>query len=112
MTVARSAAVFLVAVLCELAGTYAVWRWLREGATPFLGAAGAASLLGYAAVQSAQPSGSFGRVYAAYAGIFLVGAIVWGWLVDRRAPDRFDLIGGAVVLAGALTILLGRRVGS
>jgi len=55
-------------------------------------------------------TGGIRRVYAAYARIFLVGAIAWGWLVDRETPDRFDLIGGAVVLVGALVILLGRRV--
>ena len=110
MTVVRSGGIFLVAAVCELGGTFAVWRWLRGGATPLLGAAGAALLLGYAAVQSYQPAGGYGRVYAAYAGIFLIGAIGCGWLVDRRPPDRFDLLGGAAVLAGALTILLGRRV--
>ena len=109
MTATRSAAIFLAAATFELGGAYAVWRWLRDGASPLLGAAGVALLLGYATVQSYQPSG-FGRTYAAYAGIFLVGAVLWGWLVDRKAPDRFDLIGGAVVLVGALTILLGRRV--
>ena len=107
MTVARSGAIFAIAAVF---GTYAVWRWLREGATPLLGVLGAALLVGYAAVQSRQPTAGYGRAYAAYAGIFLVGAIAWGRLVDRETPDRFDLIGGAVVLAGALTILVGRRV--
>jgi small multidrug resistance family-3 protein len=109
--VARTVGAFPVAAACELGGTYAVWRWLREGATPLRGVAGAALLIGYAAVQTFQPSG-FGRTYTAYAGIFLAGAVLWGWLVDRKTPDRFDLIGGAVVLLGALTILLGRRVAS
>jgi len=111
VTVARSGAIFLAAAAFELGGTYAVWRWLRDGATPLLGALGAALLVGYAAVQSKQAAGGYGRVYAAYAGIFLVGAIGWGWLVDRKTPDRFDLIGGAVVLVGALVILAGRRLG-
>jgi small multidrug resistance family-3 protein len=111
VTAARSGAIFAIAAAFELGGTYAVWRWLREGATPLLGALGAALLVGYSAVQSRQPTAGYGRAYAAYAGIFLVGALAWGWLVDRKTPDRFDLIGGAVVLAGVLVILLGRRLG-
>lgn len=99
----------MTAAAFELAGTYAVWRWLRYGATPWLGVFGVALLAGYAAVQSQQPTGVYGRVYAAYAGIFLVGALAWGWLVDGRVPDRFDVLGGATALVGCLVVLLGRR---
>lgn len=110
MDVVRTIAVFIAAASGELAGTYAVWRWLRAGATPALAGAGVVALFAYAVVQTAQPAGRYGRVYAAYAGVFLVGAMLWGWAVDGRAPDRFDWIGAALVLAGVATVLWGRRV--
>ena len=110
MSALKAIGIFLAAELAELGGTYAVWRWLREGATPLLALAGVAALFGYAVVQTYQPVGHYGRVYAAYAGMFLIGATLWGWLVDGKTPDRFDAIGAAVVLLGVVTIVWGRRV--
>jgi len=48
-----------------------------------------------------QPA-NFGRVYAAYGGIFIVLSILWGWRVDKILPDRFDIIGGTLALAGLI----------
>jgi small multidrug resistance family-3 protein len=110
MDALKTIAIFVVAVLGELGGTYAVWRWRRAGATPALVAVGAALLLGYAIVQTYQPETRYGRLYAAYAGVFLVGAMAWGWVVDGSAPDRFDLIGSVLVLLGIVVILWGRSV--
>ncbi len=110
MTIVKTIAIFVAAVLGELGGTYAVWRWLRTGATPALVLVGVAALLAYAVVQTYQPEDRYGRVYAAYAGVFLIGATLWGWGVDGRAPDRFDLLGAALVLAGVVTVLAGRRL--
>ena len=105
----KTLAIFVAAALAELAGTYGVWRWLREGSTPLLALSGIAALFVYAVVQTYQPLDAYGRVYAGYAGVFLVGAMAWGWLVDGRTPDRFDLAGAAIVLAGVATIVWGRR---
>ena len=110
MSVLKTVGIFLVAALAELGGTYAVWRWLREGQTPLLALAGVAALFGYAVVQTYQPTGPYGRVYAAYAGVFLIGATLWGWRVDGKTPDRFDAIGAAIVLLGVVTIVWGRRI--
>jgi len=108
--IVKTLAIFIAAALCELAGTYAVWRWLRLGATPLLAVAGLAALFAYATVQTYQPEDRYGRVYAAYAGVFLIGATLWGWGVDGKTPDRFDWIGGALVLAGVVVVLWGRRL--
>lgn len=97
-------------MLGELGGTYAIWRWRREGDTPWLIVVGLVALLGYAFVQTFQPEGEYGRLYAAYAGVFLVGAMLWGWRFDEFVPDRFDLIGAAIALVGMATILWGRRM--
>jgi small multidrug resistance family-3 protein len=110
MTALRMAAVFVVAALGELSGTYAVWRWLRVGATPLLAVAGAIALFAYAVVQTLQPESRYGRLYAAYAGVFLVGALLWGWVVDGKQPDRFDVLGAGIVLVGIVVILFGRRL--
>jgi len=103
----KTAVIFVLAAAGELGGTYAVWRWLRTGATPLLALVGLAALFGYAVVQTLQPEARYGRVFAAYAGVFLIGALLWGWLVDGKAPDRFDMLGAAIVLVGIVVILFG-----
>lgn len=108
MDVARSLFFFVLAGLCEIGGGYLVWLWLRQGKGPLLGLAGAAVLFVYGIIPTLQPA-SFGRVYAAYGGIFIVLSILWGWKVDKIAPDRYDLIGGAVALLGVLIIMYWPR---
>lgn len=56
-----------------------------------------------------QADPHFGRVYAAYGGIFIVMALAWGYLVDGFRPDRWDLIGAAICLVGVLVIFFGPR---
>ena len=87
--VLRTAVIMLAAVLGELGGVYAVWRWRKLGASIWLVPLGLAALLAYAVVQTYQPEIRFGRVYAAYAGVFLLGAMAWGslpcsWTRSRR----------------------------
>ena len=108
LVVLKTAAIFLVAVIAELGGVYAVWRWRRLGASIWLVPIGLAALFVYAVVQTYQPETQFGRLYAAYAGVFLLGAMTWGWAFDGLTPDRFDAIGAILVLAGIATILWGR----
>jgi small multidrug resistance family-3 protein len=102
--VASSLTRFLVAGLCEIGGGYLVWQWWRNGATWGVGAAGALALWLYGVVPTYQPA-HFGRVYAAYRGIFVVLSIICGWSVDRIAPDRYDLVGGGLCLAGVVVIM-------
>lgn len=110
MVVAKTAAIFLIAVLAELAGAYAIWRWRRHAGSAWLIGAGIGALFLYALVQTFQPATSFGRLYGAYAGVFLIGAMTWGWLVDGAPPDAADLIGGGIVLVGIAVILWGRNL--
>lgn len=99
---------FVVAGLAEIGGGYLVWLWLREGHSPWLGVLGAAVLFVYGVIPTLQPA-NFGRVYAAYGGIFIVLSILWGWKVDKIPPDRYDLIGGVVALLGVLIIMYWPR---
>lgn len=99
---------FFLAGLCEIGGGYLVWLWLREGKSPWYALPGAIVLMLYGIIPTLQPA-HFGRVYAAYGGIFIVMAILWGWLIDRIVPDKFDLIGGLVALSGVFIIMYWPR---
>ncbi len=94
---------FFIAGLCEIGGGYLVWLWLRDGMSWVLGAAGGFILFLYGVVPTFQPS-HFHRIYAAYGGIFIAMAIFWGWAFEGIAPDRFDMIGTAIALAGVAII--------
>ncbi|PWT75711.1 MAG: YnfA family protein [Bacteroidetes bacterium] len=90
-----------------MGGGYLIWLWLREGKPWWLGLFGAVILVGYGIVATCQPS-NFGRVYAAYGGIFITLAVIWGWKVDGK-PDKFDLLGAAIALLGIAIILYAPR---
>ncbi len=106
--VARSVALFVLAGLCEIGGGYLVWLWLRSGRGFLVGVLGGLILFLYGVVPTFQPA-PFGRVYAAYGGVFVVLSLAWGWVVDRWVPDRFDLVGAALCLAGVAVIMYWPR---
>jgi small multidrug resistance family-3 protein len=110
LIVLKKFGLFDLALLGELGGTYAIWRWLRADASALLALVGVAALSAYAVVQTFQPEDRYGRLFAAYAGVFLVGALLWGWGIDGKQPDGFDWIGAAIVLTGVVVVLWGRRI--
>ncbi|NJL36049.1 MAG: YnfA family protein [Leptolyngbyaceae cyanobacterium RM2_2_4] len=99
---------FVLAGLCEIGGGYLVWLALREGKSFWLALIGVVILGLYGAVPTLQPT-HFGRAYAAYGGVFIALSILWGWLVDQIRPDKFDLLGGWVVLIGVLIMMYAPR---
>ena len=101
---------FFIAGLCEIGGGYLVWLWLRDGMSWLLGALGGLVLFLYGIVPTLQPS-HFHRVYAAYGGVFIVMALLWGWIFEGSAPDRFDIIGAAIALTGVAIIFYMPREG-
>lgn len=103
-----SIVLFIAAGFCEIAGGYFMWRWWRDGAALSLGLAGAALLVLYGIVPTYQ-SPHFGRVYAAYGGVFVVLSVAWGWAVDRIQPDRFDVVGALICLVGVAVIMYAPR---
>jgi Uncharacterized conserved protein len=106
MEILKSIFYFVLAGIFEIGGGYLVWLWLRDDKSIWYGLAGAVSLIIYGIVPTLQPpSASFGRVYAAYGGIFIVLSIIWGWKIDNVVPDKFDLIGGVIALIGVLVIM-------
>ena len=108
MLITKSVFYFLLAGLCEIGGGYLVWLWLREGKSIMLAALGGIVLVLYGVIPTLQPA-NFGRVYAAYSGVFVVLSILWGWQIDKILPDRFDIIGGTVALAGVVIIMYAPR---
>jgi small multidrug resistance family-3 protein len=108
--IARTLLLFFIAGLCEIGGGYLVWLWLRDDMSWMLGALGGFVLFLYGVVSTFQPS-HFHRIYAAYGGIFIVMAVFWGWIFEGIAPDRFDIIGSAISLAGVAIIFYMPRKG-
>lgn len=109
MTVLRSLLLFAVAALAEIGGAWLVWQGVREHrGVAWLGA-GIAALGAYGFVTTLQADANFGRVLAAYGGVFVAGSLAWGMTVDGFRPDRFDLVGAAVCLVGVALIMYAPR---
>ena len=106
--VLASLALFVLAGLCEIGGGYLVWNWWRNGASWPVGFAGALVLVVYGIVPTYQ-SAHFGRVYAAYGGVFVLLSLAWGWAIDDVRPDRLDVVGGMICLIGVAVIMYSPR---
>lgn len=106
--IAKSLLFFILAGLCEIGGGYLIWLWLREGKGIELAFLGAIILVLYGVIPTLQPA-NFGRVYAAYGGVFIVMALIWGWQIDKVIPDRFDIIGASIALIGVFIIMYWPR---
>ena len=96
MTVLRSIALFLMAAVAEIGGAYLVWQGVRERRGLVFIGAGVAALGLYGFVATFQPSPHFGRILAAYGGVFVAGSLAWGVAFDDFRPDRYDIIGAAI----------------
>ncbi|MEN3213475.1 YnfA family protein [Methylorubrum populi] len=99
------------AALAEIAGCFAFWAWLRLGRSVWWVAPGMVSLALFAWLLTLVESEAAGRAYAAYGGIYIVASILWLWNVEGHRPDRWDMAGGAICLAGMAVILFGPRGG-
>ena len=97
--------------MAEILGCYLPWLWLREGRSPWLLVPSAMSLALFAWLLTLHPGSAAGRTYAAYGGVYVATAVFWLWAVDGQRPDRFDLIGAAVCLAGMAIVYFGPRGG-
>ncbi|MGH8931718.1 MAG: YnfA family protein [Egibacteraceae bacterium] len=111
MTVLRSMGLFLVAALAEIGGAWLVWQAVRERRGWVVAVAGLLALGAYGFVATLQPQAHFGRTLAAYGGVFVAGSLAWGVAVDGFRPDRFDLLGAALCLAGVAVIAYAPRGG-
>lgn len=105
----RPLTLFLLAALFEIGGCFAFWAWLRLGRSPWLVGPGVISLVLFAWTLTRVEAAFAGRAYAAYGGIYIACSILWLLLVERVSPDRWDIFGALLCVAGALVILLGPR---
>lgn len=108
MNTIRTISLLVLAGLAEISGAYLIWQWIRSGKSAWLGLLGVGALLLYGLIQTLQTF-NFGRVFAAYGGVFIGVALLWGWVVDGQAPDRWDWVGVSFALVGAAIILWGPR---
>lgn len=109
MTLARSFLLFTLAALCEIGGAWLVWQGVREQRGWLWAGAGIIALGAYGLVATLQPDAHFGRVLAAYGGVFVAGSLAWAAVADGFRPDRWDLLGAAVCLAGMAVIMYAPR---
>jgi small multidrug resistance family-3 protein len=105
---ARSVALFIAAAIAEIGGAYLVWVGIKEHKGVAFVALGAMALTAYGVVAAFQPSHEFGRVLAAYGGVFIVGSLLWGIAFDGFRPDVADLVGAVVCLIGVGVIMYAR----
>jgi small multidrug resistance family-3 protein len=111
MTVTRSIALFVLAALLEIGGAWLVWQGVRESRGLAWVGAGVVALGLYGFVATLQPDAHFGRILAAYGGVFVAGSLAWGVVLDGYRPDRFDVIGALVCLLGVAVIMYAPRGG-
>ncbi|KUO96693.1 YnfA family protein [Ferroacidibacillus organovorans] len=102
----RAYGLFILAGLAEIGGGYLVWQWLRNGKPLWVGVIGGAILFLYGVLATRQEFASFGKVYAAYGGVFIILSLLFGWGVDHRRPDIQEWIGAAICLIGVSVMLL------
>ena len=100
---------YVVAAFAEIAGCFSFWAWLRMGKSGLWVAPGMASLAAFALALTRVESDLAGRAYAAYGGVYILASIAWMAVVERSRPDRWDLIGATICLAGTAIILGGPR---
>ncbi|MFB4312771.1 YnfA family protein [Actinomadura sp. 21ATH] len=109
MTIARSLLLFALAALAEIGGAWLVWQGVREHRGLAWTGAGVLALGAYGFVATLQPDANFGRILAAYGGVFVAGSLAWGMALDGFRPDRYDVIGALICLAGVAVIMYAPR---
>ncbi len=96
----RSILLFLAAAVCEIGGAWLVWQGVREHRGWLWISSGVVALGIYGFVATLQPDANFGRILAAYGGVFIAGSLLWGMVADGFKPDRWDVTGSLICLVG------------
>jgi small multidrug resistance family-3 protein len=109
MEVLRSIGLFVVAAFAEIGGAWLVWQGVRERRGIVFVLLGGLALAAYGLVATFQTDPHFGRILAAYGGVFVAGSLAWGVVFDGFRPDRFDIVGAVVCLVGVAIIMYSPR---
>ena len=112
MTVLRIALLFLFAAAAEIGGAWLIWQSVKESRPWWLAILGVMALGVYGFIASLQPDANFGRVLAAYGGVFVAGSLAWGIVVDGFKPTVWDYVGSIVCLVGAAIIIAAPALAS
>lgn len=105
----KTVLIYALAALAEIGGCFAFWAWLKLGRSPWWALPGVASLIIFALLLTRIDSAAAGRAYAAYGGIYILASMVWMRMVEGAKPDRWDITGLCLCLAGAAVILWAPR---
>lgn len=109
MSVAKSLLLFALAAVAEIGGAWLVWQGVREHRGWIWVGAGVVALGLYGFVATLQADANFGRILAAYGGVFVAGSLLWGVVMDGFHPDRYDIAGALICLAGVVVIMYAPR---
>lgn len=109
MDTLRSIGLFVVAAIAEIGGAWLVWQGVREHRGLIWIGAGVVALGIYGFVATLQPDAHFGRILAAYGGVFVAGSLAWGMVLDSFKPDRYDVAGALICLVGVAVIMYAPR---
>ncbi|MGO4454762.1 YnfA family protein [Arthrobacter sp. RAF14] len=109
MSILKSVLLFALSAIAEIGGAWLIWQAVREGKGWWWAGLGVIALGIYGFIATLQPDAHFGRILAAYGGVFVAGSLAWGVLVDGFRPDRWDLIGAFICLAGVAVIMFAPR---
>jgi len=104
-----SFAFYIAAAIAEIGGCFAFWAWLRLGKSVYWVVPGIVSLVVFALLLTRIESVFAGRAFAAYGGVYIAASLIWLWIVEGQRPDRWDILGGIICIAGAVVILFGQR---
>ena len=109
MLIIRSILLFVLAAVAEIGGAWLIWQGVREHRGVLWIGAGIVALGAYGFVATLQPDANFGRILAAYGGVFVAGSLAWAMAVDKFRPDRWDVIGAVICLFGVAIIMYAPR---
>ncbi|WP_427136752.1 YnfA family protein [Pseudarthrobacter sp. S9] len=109
MTIARTILLFVLAATAEIGGAWLVWQAVREGKEWWWAELGVLALGIYGFAATLQPDAHFGRILAAYGGVFVAGSLAWGMIFDGFRPDRWDITGAVICLLGVAVIMFAPR---
>ncbi len=107
--IAKSVVLFILAALAEIGGAWLIWQSVREEKSWWLAGLGIMALGAYGFIATLQPEAHFGRILAAYGGVFVAGSLAWGVVVDGFSPDRWDYLGAGLCLIGVAIIMFAPR---
>lgn len=109
MSIVKTIILFALAAVAEIGGAWLIWQAVREDKAWWWAGLGIVALGAYGFIAAMQADANFGRVLAAYGGVFIAGSLIWGMIFDKFSPDRWDVLGALIALVGVSVIMFAPR---